>query len=153
LEFGMPETLSIGELADAAGVQVTTVRFYERKGLLLPPPRRASGYRMYGGDAVQRLRFIQEAKELGFSLHEIAELLALRVGAGRTCRNVRQRAVHKIADMEARMQQLKRFRRALQKLVAQCEAGGTRGECPILDALEHPKTAPAAPRKLSRSSV
>ena len=143
----MPQTLSIGELAEIAGVQVTTVRFYERKGLLPPPPRRVSGYRMYGDDATQRLRFIQEAKELGFSLHEIAELLALRVGAGRTCRNIRQRAEYKITDVDAKIRQLKRFRRALQKLVAQCEAGGTQGECPILDALEHPKTAPLPPRK------
>lgn len=149
----MPQTRSIGELADATGVQVTTVRFYERKGLLPPPPRRVSGYRMYGDDAVQRLRFIQEAKELGFSLHEIAELLALRVGTGRTCKNVRQHAVHKITDVDAKIRQLKRFKRALQKLVAQCEAGGTQGECPILDALEHPKTAPPPLRKSSHPSV
>lgn len=149
----MPQTLSIGELAENAGVQVTTVRFYERKGLLPPPPRRVSGYRMYGDEAIQRLRFIQEAKELGFSLHEIAELLALRVGAGRTCKNVRQRAVHKITDVDAKLRQLKRFKRALQKLVAQCEAGGTRGECPILDALEHPKRDPGPPRKSRRASV
>ena len=135
----MSQTLSIGKLAKAASVQVTTVRFYERKGLLPPPPRRVSGYRMYGCDAVQRLRFIQEAKELGFSLHEIAELLALRVGTGRTCRNIQQHAVHKIADVDAKIRQLKRFKRALQKLVAQCDAGGTQGVCPILDALEHPK--------------
>lgn len=146
----MPQTLSIGELAKAAGVQVTTVRFYERKGLLLTPARRASGYRVYGDDAVQRLRFIQEAKELGFSLHEIAELLTLRVGTGRTCRNVRHHAVQKIADVDAKIRQLKRFKRALQKLVAQCEAGGTQGACPILDALEHPKTAPLSLRKSPR---
>ena len=149
----MPQTLSIGKLAKAAGVRVTTVRFYERKGLLPPPPRRVSGYRMYGDADVQRLRFIQEAKELGFSLHEIAELLALRVGTGRTCRNIQQHAVHKIADVDAKIRQLNRFKRALQKLVVQCEAGGTQGACPILDALEHPKTVPAPPRRNPQRSV
>ena len=150
----MPHTLSIGELASAVGVRITTVRFYERKGLLPPPPRRASGYRMYGEEAIQRLRFIQEAKKLGFSLHEIAELLALRVGAGRTCRNVKQHAAHKITEVDAKIRQLRHFRRALQKLVAQCEAGGTQGACPILDALEqHPKTASSPPRKSPHPSA
>lgn len=149
----MSQTLSIGKLAKAASVQVTTVRFYERKGLLPPPPRRVSGYRMYGCDAVQRLRFIQEAKELGFSLHEIAELLALRVGTRRTCRNVRQHAVHKITDVDAKIRQLKRFKRALQKLVAQCDAGSTQGVCPILDALEHPKMTSLPLRKSPHPSA
>lgn len=96
----MERTLSIGQLAAAAGIEVTTVRFYERKGLLPAPPRRASGYRIYDQAAVQRLHFIHQAKQLGFSLAEIAELLALRVRPGRTCTYVKGQAIQKIANIE-----------------------------------------------------
>ena len=132
----MAQARFIGSLAKAAGVRVTTIRFYERKGLLSAPPRRTSGYRLYGAEALQRLRFIQEAKTLGFSLREIQELLTLRAVSGRTCLDVRERAMHKIQDVEDKIRQLRRFRKALQHLVAQCEVGGTQGDCPILDALD-----------------
>jgi MerR family copper efflux transcriptional regulator len=133
----MEKTFSIGQLATAAGIGVTTVRFYERKKLLPVPPRRASGYRIYDQAAVRRLHFIHQAKQLGFSLAETAELLELRVRPGRTCTNVRERAVQKIADVKQKIKQLKRFERALRVLVAQCDQGKTQGECPILGALEH----------------
>ena len=132
----MAQTRFIGGLAKAAGLRVATIRFYERKGLLPAPPRRPSGYRIYGEETLQRLRFIQGAKTLGFSLREIQELLALRAVSGRTCLDVRERATHKIQDVEDKIRQLRHFRKALQLLVAQCEAGGTQGDCPILDALE-----------------
>ncbi len=133
----MENTLSIGQLAAAAGIEVTAVRFYERKGLLTAPPRRASGYRSYDQAAVQRLHFIRQAKQLGFSLAETAELLELRIRPGRTCSKVKGQAVQKIADIEQKVKQLKRFERALRVLIAQCAQGKTDGECPILDALEH----------------
>lgn len=143
----MAESLSIGGLAHAAGVPITTLRFYERKGLLPPPPRRTSGYRRYDRDAVQRLRFIQAAKALGFSLHEITELLALQVGCGRTCKNVRQHTERKVTDVDARILQLQCFKRALQKLVVQCAAGRTQGACPILEARENQSSVPVPLRQ------
>src|SRR5262245_11414989 len=95
--------LTIGEVARRAGVGVETVRFYEREGRLDEPARRASGYRQYGEDAVARLRFIRRAKELGFSLKEIAELLALRADPATTRADVRRRAETKVADIEAKV--------------------------------------------------
>lgn len=133
----MADTFTIGALARAAGVAVSTVRFYERRGLLPEPPRRASGYRLYNTEAVERLHFIQQAKQLGFSLHEIAELLALRVQKGRSCLAVKRQATAKLADIEHKIRQLQHFQRALRVLVKQCGTGGPRGDCPILDALEH----------------
>lgn len=132
-----PEHLKIGELAKAAAVEITTIRFYERKGLLAAPPRRASGYRMYPPSAVRRLQFIQAAKKLGFSLAEIADLLALRAQTTRRCEQVRSQAEDKIADIDCRIRELERFRRGLQTLAEQCRAGGTHGECPLLEALEN----------------
>src|SRR5947209_4537677 len=128
--------LTIGELARRAGVGVETVRFYERQGLLAEPARRASGYRQYGEDIVARLRFIRRAKELGFTLKEIAELLALRLDPDTTCADVRQRAVAKLADVESKLRDLRRIKKALRKLTATCSGYGPAGDCPILEALE-----------------
>ena len=128
--------LSIGQLANAAGVGVETVRFYERQGLLPEPPRRRSGYREYPRDAVKRVRFIRRAKSLGFTLREIAELLALRVDPDKTCADVRALARHKIADVDDKMRELERIRAALARHSRQCRGKGPTSECPILDALE-----------------
>src|SRR5947208_5062987 len=100
--------LTIGQLAPQGGVGIETVRFYERQGLLEEPARKESGYRQYTEDVVARLRFIRRAKELGFSLKEIAELIALRLDASTTCADVRERAQTKLADIEARIHDLKR---------------------------------------------
>src|SRR5216683_2441616 len=89
--------LSIGQVARLAGVGIEPVRFYERQGLLSEPTRKASGYRQYTQDVVARLRFIRRAKELGFSLKEIAELIALRVDPATTCAEVRERAQAKLS--------------------------------------------------------
>jgi len=131
--------LSIGDLATVTGVEVTTVRFYERRGLMPAPPRRPSGYRMYDALAAQRLLFIQQAKQLGFSLSEIAELLKLQVEKGRTCQDVKGQALNKITDIDQKIEQLRHFKHALGVLVRQCDKGGAKGECPILEALNHPK--------------
>ncbi len=138
----MAKTPFIGQLARACGVRVTTIRFYERRGLLPNPSRGESGYRLYGEADFRRLRFIQEAKTLGFSLEEIAELLALRAASDTSCSRVRDRAVGKIGDVEKKIRQLQQFRTALRHLVAQCERGGTDGDCPILQAMEHAAGAP-----------
>jgi MerR family copper efflux transcriptional regulator len=129
-------TLTIGEVARRAGVAVDTVRFYERQGLLDEPARRPSGYREYGEGVVDRLRFVQRAKDLGFTLKEIGELLALRAGPEATCADVRRQAAAKLADVEAKLRDLQRIRDALATLVASCRGRGPVSDCPILDALE-----------------
>ena len=130
------KALTIGQVARHAGVGIETVRFYERQGLLVEPARKQSGYRQYGEDVVARLRFIRRAKELGFSLKEIKELLALRVDPTTTCAEVRSKAAAKIADVEQKVEALQRIRQALVKLTAVCRGRGPTSECPILDALD-----------------
>lgn len=129
--------LTIGKVARGAGLPIDTVRYYEREGLLEKPARTASGYRYYSSDAVARLRFIRQAKDLGFSLSEIKELLALRVTPGKSCADVRAHAAHKIADVDRRIASLRRVRGALAKLASTCSGKGPVSQCPILEALEH----------------
>jgi Cu(I)-responsive transcriptional regulator len=128
-------SLSIGQVARLAGVGVETVRFYEREGLLEQPARRESGYRQYTQDAVARLRFIKRAKELGFQLKEIRELIALRLDPDANRADVRQRAEAKIADIHARIADLQKMLHALHELTAACDGDGSARDCPILAAL------------------
>lgn len=130
------ETLSIGQIAHLVGVGVETVRFYERQGLLEKPPRKESGYRQYPLEAVLRLRFIRKAKEVGFSLREIKELLSLRLDNTATCEDVRGRAEAKILDIEQKIQALQRMKQALTDLTAACSTNAPVSECPILQTLE-----------------
>lgn len=130
------QSLTIGEVAKAAEVAVETVRFYEREGLIAEPPRRRSGYRQYPPDTVRRLQFIRRAKELGFTLKEIGELLDLRVDPERRCADVRALAKTKMADIEAKMLDLARIQAALTELVRTCRGKGPTSACPILDALD-----------------
>lgn len=130
------ETLKTGELAKRAGVNIETIRFYERKGLLPVPPRRESGYREYPSENVRLLRFIKRAQELGFSLAEIKELLALRVQKGTTCAEVREQAEHKLEDVRQKIADLKAIERALGKLTASCTGRGPLTQCPILENLD-----------------
>ncbi len=128
--------LKSGELAKQAGVNVETLRFYEREGLLPKPPRRASGYREYPVESVRLIRFIRRAQELGFSLREIRELLALRVQPGVTCAKVRERAERKISEVRGKIADLKSIERALRKLTASCSGRGPATDCPILEHLD-----------------
>src|SRR5262245_59371689 len=116
--------MTIGQLGRQAGVGVETVRFYEREGLLQEPARRGSGYRQYGEEDVARLRFIRRAKQLGFTLKEVGELLALRDDPDATRADVRQRAEAKLADVEARIRDLAAMREALLRLTAACQGQG-----------------------------
>jgi MerR family mercuric resistance operon transcriptional regulator len=134
--------LTIGKIARSAGFAIDTVRYYEREGLLDKPARSASGYRHYRPDVIARLRFIRQAKELGFSLHEIKELLSLRVAPGKSCADVKARAEAKIADVEQRIAQLNRMKRALTKLATACSGRGPTSDCPILEAMETRELAP-----------
>lgn len=125
-----------GELAERAGVNVETLRFYERKGLLPKPPRSPGGYREYPPETVRRLEFIGRAKGLGFSLTEIKDLLELRVDANTTCSEVRTRAEAKLIAIHGKIAELKRFERGLKRLMADCSSSGHGTECPILDYLD-----------------
>lgn len=116
-------TLTIGQAAKRAGAGVETIRFYEREGLIDEPPRRPSGYRQYPSTVVARLRFIRTAKDLGFTLKEIRELLALRVDSRSRCGDVKRLAEIKIAGIEARIKALQRMRRTLRGLTRACEEG------------------------------
>lgn len=129
------QALKIGRVAKQAGVGVDTVRYYEQRGLIPPPPRRPSGYRMYPPEAVERIQFIKRAQELGFTLGEISELLALRVDMTSTCKGIKTKAREKIADIEGRIQTLERMKKVLLSLESRCPGEGPTRECPILDAM------------------
>ena len=126
-------TMSIGRLAERAGVAVDTIRYYERTGLLRPAGRLASGYRRYGDAEFRRLRFIRRAKALGFSLDEIQELLT--ISGERNVARLRRAATKRLADIESRIEELTRVRAGLEKLVAACPGHGRAEACPILNAL------------------
>ena len=130
------ETFSIGQVAQQVGVGVETVRFYERQGLLEKPPRKGPGYRQYPPEAVSRLHFIKKAKEVGFSLKEVKELLSLRLDKAATCEDVKSRAKAKIRDVEQKIQALQKMRKALTDLTAACDGDAPVSKCPILQAIE-----------------
>ena len=129
------ETMTIGQVAKATGLNIQTLRFYEDKGLIDEPPRRSSGYREYSRSDLVRLTFIRRAKELGFSLKEIREILLLRVDPEATCSDVKVRAEAKIAEVDEKIRSLKRIRNALAKISSSCRGKGPTSECPILEAL------------------
>ena len=128
--------MTIGKAAKMAGVGVETLRFYEREGLIDTPRRTASGYRLYPADVVRRVRFIRRAKDLGFSLKEIADLLALRLDPNSSCADVRRKARAKIADIEERIRALESMREALVRLADRCTSDGPSSGCPILEELD-----------------
>jgi len=134
----MPKTsaMTISELATRAGVHLQTIRFYERQGLLPAPRRSSTGYRQYAPDAVTRVRFIRSAKELGYTLDEIGELLALRVRRGASCARVRETAVAKVAAIDAKAKQLRAMRRVLVRLIDACSEDRAVESCAILGGLE-----------------
>jgi len=125
---------TIGRLADAAGVNVETIRFYQRRQLLPTPVRRDGGIRRYSEADLRRVRFIRSVQRLGFSLDEVAELLKLQDGAH--CSDARVLAEHKLADVRARLADLSDMEAALMRLVAQCRS--TRGAvtCPLIASLQ-----------------
>jgi|SRR5207237_8852271 len=128
--------LTIGQVARAADVNVQTIRYYERRGLVTTPRRTPSGYRQYAEDAVSRLRFIKHAQELGFSLQEIQDLLGLRVRHAAACDAVERKTRQKIDVVQQKIRDLQRMKRTLQRLAAACAARRPTGDCPILEALE-----------------
>jgi MerR family mercuric resistance operon transcriptional regulator len=132
----MPHIMTIGQLAEDAGVNVETVRFYERKGLITQPSRPETGYRRYDQQTSRRIRFIREAQELGFSLTEIRQLLSLRVDPKTSCAQVKDAAESKIVSIDEKISTLKTMRKALVEITNTCSGTGPTTECPILDALD-----------------
>lgn len=129
-------TLTIGQLAERGGVNLETIRYYEREGLMLPPPRKTSGHRAYSVNAVRRLRFIKRAQELGFSLIEIKELLALRLDPDQLCAEVVHQIETKTKEVDAKISHLDAIRRALVRLKESCDGSCPMSECPILESLD-----------------
>ena len=128
--------LSIGKVARAAGMSVDAVRFYEREGLIPPVQRTESGYRVYEPETVRRLLFIRRAKETGFSLAEIRELLGLRRETGSSCTSVLLLAQEKLALVREKIRDLRRMEAALESLVADCLTPDHGESCPLLERLE-----------------
>ena len=131
------EYLTTGQVAKQSRVNIETVRYYERRGLIPEPPRRESGYRQYSWDMVNRIRFIKRAQELGFSLQEIADLLSLRFDPKTPAILVRQKAEAKVQNIDEKIVGLQNMKHALLKLIGQCDGHGTVDDCPIIEALEH----------------
>lgn len=125
--------LTIGRLADEAGVNVETIRYYQRRGLMQEPAKPINGHRRYPADAVRRVRFIKRAQVLGFTLDEVGSLLEL--DEAHACADTRVLAVNKLQVIEGRLADLKAMRKALTVLLLQCDAGATTDRCPIIDAL------------------
>lgn len=130
------ETLTRGELAKRCEVNSETIRYYEQQGLIPKPARTVANYRIYGEDTVRRVRFVKRAQELGFTLREIKDLFSLRAAPKARCADVYQRAQAKIQNIDEKIRTLQAMRRALSKLMAECEGRGGISECPILEALE-----------------
>ena len=128
--------LTIGEVARAGDVNIQTIRYYERRGLFPTPRRSPAGYRQYEADAVARLRFIKHAQDLGFTLKEVQELLALRVRKGAACDAVERKARRHIDLVQQKIRDLQRLRRTLERLAAACDARRPTEACPILEVLE-----------------
>lgn len=131
--MGVHSEFSIGELSQQTGVNIETVRYYEKIGLLPPPPRTRGGHRLYSGTHLKRLVFIRRSRELGFALDEIRNLLDT-VDAGYSCGQVRETALAHIQAIRHKIADLRRMERLLADTAKRCK-GGTAAECPIIDVL------------------
>lgn len=129
----MSADLTIGKLADAAGVNIETIRYYQRRGLLDEPAKPLGGHRRYPAGEAKRVRFIKRAQALGFTLEEIGGLLKL--DEAHACAETRELASHKLQTIETKLADLVAMRKALTALLCQCDAGAMKGNCPIIHAL------------------
>ena len=148
--MGAVNEMTIGQVARQSGVNVQTLRFYEREGFLPKPPRTTSGYRTYSDETVARLRFMKHAQELGFTLKEAVELLALREHPETACADARRHAQQKVADIDAKMETLRTMRTALMRLAKSCGGRARSHTCPLLEELEQPSELHAKRQKLQR---
>lgn len=129
--------LTIGKVASLSQVTADTLRYYEREGLIRPAAKSGGGYRLYGDDAVRRVRFIKEAQRCGFTLGEIRQLLTLRASKAACCRDVRRVAAEKKLQLEAKIGAMRDMSKALDRFIAECaDESRSLDECPILAALD-----------------
>src|SRR5713226_6102348 len=133
--------LTRGALAARTGCNIETIRYYERVGLLPPPPRSAGGHRLYGEGLVRRLNFVRRSRDLGFSIEEIRELLRLVDGGTYTCGEVEQLARDHVREIRRKIADLRRLKRVFETMAAQC-SGDAVPDCPIIDALFDPVVLP-----------
>ena|SRR5689334_18547810 len=129
------EDLTIGRVSALTGVNIETIRYYERTGVLPAPPRTASGRRVYRSGDVRLLAFLRRARDIGFPLADIRALLRLGGPEKAACRDVRQIAAHHLADIRAKISDLRKLERLLTRTVARC-TGTTAPDCPVLDILD-----------------
>ncbi|MCP4176748.1 MAG: heavy metal-responsive transcriptional regulator [bacterium] len=130
------KTLTIGQVSKETGLGIETIRFYERKKLIKDPPRRESGYRDYPEETVDQLNFIKNAKELGFTLKEIKELLDLNSKAWTTAGDIKDKAEKKVEEIEHKLKMLTNIRDTLNKLIEECSGHGPKIKCPILNNIK-----------------
>lgn len=133
------DSLTIGALAHAAQVNVETIRFYQRKGLMPEPDRPVGGIRRYAAEDLSRVSFIKSAQRLGFSLDEIAELLTLDDGS--SCAKARTKAQDKLTDVRSKLNDLQRIERVLAALIRECHQSKGKVRCPLIAALQQPAAA------------
>ena len=126
--------VGIGALSQTTGVNIETIRYYERIAILPPPPRSPGGHRLYGVDHMKRLAFVRRSRELGFSLQEVRGLLDLVDGGAGTCDQVKAMTLDHLHDVRRRIADLRRMERVLRGMAATCE-GGDVPDCPIIDTL------------------
>ena len=126
----------IGKAAELAGINLETIRYYERRNLIPEPDRMDSGYRLFSQRHVDQIRFIKRAQELGFTLSEIEDLLNLRMDEDTTCSEIKREAEQKYQDVIEKIEDLQRIKSTLTDLIDSCSGSGPKGDCPILEALE-----------------
>jgi len=145
------KTMTISKIAKEAGVGIETIRFYERKGLVDQPPKPSSGgFRIYPAEVAERIRFIRQAQELGFSLSEVQELLSLRTDPATDCADVLERAQAKLNEVNRKIALMKGIQTALEKLIKACPGQGALHLCSIIEAIEGPETTMAELKKRRR---
>lgn len=134
--MGNNSLYTIGQIAKEARVNVQTVRFYERRGILKPIKREDSGYRKYDEESLRRLHFIRQSKKLGFSLKEIQDLLGLRVRSVETCERVKAKATNKLEEIQKKITQLRELEKTMKELILDCNNRKVSDCCPILEKIE-----------------
>src|SRR5438105_11982785 len=134
--------MKTGEVADEAGVNIPTLRYYERRGLLPEPSRLDSGYREYGPEAVRTVRFIKRSQELGFTLAQVETLLQLAEGGPESCESAQELANRKIAELDEKVASLRDMRNSLRRLVVTCTRPRDERECPLLVSIQEGADGP-----------
>jgi MerR family transcriptional regulator, mercuric resistance operon regulatory protein len=132
---GRSNGTTIGELSRLTGINIETVRYYEKIGMLRPPPRTKGGHRVYGPTETRVLAFIRRGRELGFGLEDIRALLGLGAPVKASCEDVREIAAHHLDDIRCKIADLRKLERLLAKTIAKC-SGSSVPDCPILDILD-----------------